>query len=88
MGQKTGFKWVNMKGLDYFFYPKKVGVIGASEKENKIGHVIMKNMIKAGYKGKLIPVNPKAKKVLGNLSNNPTISFPDISASIKYLLTP
>lgn len=54
-----------MKGLDYFFYPKKVAVIGASDKENKIGNVIMKNMIKAGFKGKLIPVNPHAKKVLG-----------------------
>ena len=65
MGQKTSFEWINMKGLDYFFFPKKVAVIGASEKANKIGNVIMKNMIKAGFKGKLIPVNPKTKKILG-----------------------
>jgi acetyl coenzyme A synthetase (ADP forming)-like protein len=54
-----------MKGLDYFFYPKSIAVIGASEKETKIGHVILKNMIKAGFKGKLIPINPHEKKILG-----------------------
>ncbi len=63
MGKKTSNKGFIMKELDYFFYPKKTAVIGASEKENKIGHVIMKNMIKAGFKGKLIPVNPHSKKI-------------------------
>jgi len=54
-----------MKGMDYFFYPKTVAIIGASEKEHKIGHVIMQNMIKAGFKGKLIPINPREEKILG-----------------------
>ncbi len=54
-----------MNGMDYFFKAKSVAVIGASEEKNKIGHVIMENMIKAGFKGKLIPVNPHSKKILG-----------------------
>ncbi len=54
-----------MKNLNYFFYPKSVAVIGASGKKHKIGNVMMQNMIKAGFKGKLIPINPHEKIILG-----------------------
>jgi acetyl coenzyme A synthetase (ADP forming)-like protein len=56
---------LKMKALNCFFYPKSVAVIGASKEKTKVGHVIMKNMLKAGFKGKLIPINPHEKKILG-----------------------
>jgi len=65
MGKKRNSKGINVKDLDYFFYPKSVAVIGASGKKHKIGNVIMQNMIKAGYKGKLIPVNLHEKEIMG-----------------------
>ncbi|MDP4012296.1 MAG: CoA-binding protein [Candidatus Nanoarchaeia archaeon] len=50
--------------LDKFFKPKSIAVIGASRDPNKIGHVILKNILDAGYKGKIYPINPKAEEIL------------------------
>src|SRR5574341_16367 len=49
--------------LDKFFKPRAIAVIGASRDQNKIGHVILKNLIDAGFKGKIFPVNPKADEI-------------------------
>lgn len=51
--------------LNAFFYPESVAVIGASASPGKVGHTIVSNMIGAGYKGKLYPVNPKATEIEG-----------------------
>ncbi|QJB56847.1 acetate--CoA ligase alpha subunit [Pseudodesulfovibrio sp. zrk46] len=51
--------------LHAFFYPETVAVIGASASPGKVGHTIVSNMIGAGYKGKLFPVNPKATEIEG-----------------------
>jgi len=50
--------------LEKFFNPKSVCIIGASREKNKIGYTILKNFVD-GFKGKIYPVNPKAKKILG-----------------------
>jgi len=51
--------------LKSFFEPKSVAVIGASREPGKLGHEIFRNIIDAGYKGDLYPVNPKADEILG-----------------------
>lgn len=51
--------------LDRFFKPESVAVVGASRNPAKIGHVIMKNMVDGGFKGKIFPINPEAKEILG-----------------------
>ncbi len=51
--------------LDFIFYPYSIAVIGASEDEKKIGHIVFKNLINQGFKGKVYPVNPKRKEILG-----------------------
>ena len=52
--------------IKYLFEPKSIAVIGASENPVKIGHVIVKNIVEAGYQGKIYPVNPKGGEVLGH----------------------
>ncbi len=52
--------------IKYLFEPKSVAVIGASENPGKIGHIIVKNIVEAGYQGKLYPVNPRGGEVLGH----------------------
>ncbi len=54
-----------MNKLDYFFNPKSIAVIGASRDQKKIGHVIYRNFVEGGFKGKVYPVNPKTEKLLG-----------------------
>ena len=45
--------------LDRLFYPRTVAVFG-SVKEGKIAHQIVTQMVRVGYSGRLVAVNPKA----------------------------
>lgn len=45
--------------------PKSVAIIGASTDENKLGGMLLKNMIGAKFEGELYPVNPKGGMIQG-----------------------
>ena len=51
--------------LKSFFEPSSVAVVGASREPGKLGHEVIRNIIEAGFRGKLYPINPKADEVLG-----------------------
>ena len=51
--------------LDALFYPRSIGIIGASRSPGKVGYALVSNLVKSGYEGKLILVNPKAEEILG-----------------------
>ncbi len=51
--------------LDAFFNPKSVAVVGVSREPRKFGHVIFKNFVGSGFKGKTYAVNPRAERILG-----------------------
>jgi acetyltransferase len=51
--------------LDFIFYPKTIAVVGASHVEQKIGYVIFKNLLDNYKNGKVYPVNPNRKEILG-----------------------
>ncbi len=51
--------------VDPFFNPEKVALIGASRSHGKGGNIILRNTIKAGFRGELIPVNPSVNEILG-----------------------
>ena len=51
--------------MQEFFNPSSVAVIGASNDETKLGGMLVKNMLNAGYKGKLYPINPKGGEIMG-----------------------
>lgn len=47
------------------FEPNSVAIIGASNKPGKVGYILVKNLIDSGFKGKVFPVNPREKMILG-----------------------
>lgn len=49
--------------LDSFFKPKSIALIGAAHTEEKLGGVILKSLLK--FRGKIYPVNPKYKEMMG-----------------------
>jgi len=51
--------------LQSFFNPQSIAIVGASRQKGKVGYEILTNMITAGYKGKIFPVNPKADTIEG-----------------------
>jgi len=60
--------------LDSFFNPKSIAVVGASRHKGKVGYEIISNLLKAGYEGKIFPVNPNAETI----ENLPC--FPDLES--------
>jgi acetyltransferase len=51
--------------LQALFRPNRLAVIGASAKPEKMGFMIFKNILDAGFDGPVIPVNPKGETILG-----------------------
>ena len=51
--------------MQAFFHPQHIAIIGASANPSKIGHSVLSNLIQAGYKGAIYPVNPKETQILG-----------------------
>ena len=51
--------------LEFFFSPKTVAVVGASEKPESVGRTILWNLISSPFGGTVYPVNLKRHSVLG-----------------------
>lgn len=56
---------MNPINLDRLFNPRGIALIGASAQPNKWGNVILLNILKGAYKGKVYPVNPKTDLIFG-----------------------
>ncbi|MEM2110832.1 MAG: bifunctional acetate--CoA ligase family protein/GNAT family N-acetyltransferase [Candidatus Bathyarchaeia archaeon] len=54
-----------IEGLDKIFNPKKIAVIGASNKEGSVGFKLFNNLIGVGFRGTVYPVNPFSPSVQG-----------------------
>ncbi|NQU07236.1 MAG: CoA-binding protein [Candidatus Abyssubacteria bacterium] len=53
------------ESLDAIFYPKSVAIVGASNNRRRWGYSTMLNMLDAGYRNALYPINPKEKEIQG-----------------------
>jgi acyl-CoA synthetase (NDP forming) len=56
---------VDVSPLARIFCARSVAVVGASPKPEKVGHLILANILQGGYTGRLYPINPSAEKILG-----------------------
>ncbi len=65
---------VNKKGLDKLFYPRSIAVVGASREPDTIGYAVLKNLMH--FDGRIYPVNPKYKTVMGMASYPKVSSIP------------
>ncbi len=63
--------------LDSIFSPKSIAVIGASRREEAVGHAVFRNILMGGYQGILYPVNLKAESVLGVRCYASILDIPD-----------
>ena len=54
-----------MSSLDAIFRPQSIAVIGASTEPNALGRQILENVMNYSFRGRVYPVNPKAKEILG-----------------------
>jgi len=73
--------------LDALFKPHSVALIGASGTPGKLGYDVLYNLIHAGFKGPIYPINPKADELLG-LKAYPDITATPSPAELAVILIP
>jgi acetyl coenzyme A synthetase (ADP forming)-like protein len=80
--------------LKAFFEPASVAVIGASANPDKLGYAVLNNLLEGDYarRGKVYPINPKAKEILGHLAYPSVLDVPypiDLAVIVlPYLYVP
>jgi len=62
-----------VSSLKDLFNPSGIAVVGASKDPTKIGHLVLRNIVEYGFKGRVYPVNPTATEILG-LKSYPAVS--------------
>src|SRR6516225_111914 len=67
---------MSIRNLDKMFRPQSVAVIGASDKPHSVGSALMTNLIRAGFSGPIIPINPHAAAVHGIMAYKDVASLP------------
>ncbi len=70
-----------------FMEPKSVALIGISRRSGPGSFNIMENMIHYGYRGRIFPVNPKAREILGRKAF-PTIGAVRQEVDLAVISTP
>lgn len=69
------------------FYPKSVAVIGASTETTKFGTVFLDSLVQFGFKGRIYPVNPQAKEILG-LKTYPNVKDIPDPVDLAFITVP
>ena len=69
---------MSIHNLDALFKPNSIALIGASNRPNAVGQVVMQNLISGGFHGAIMPVNLKEKTI------HSTIAYPTV-ASLPFV---
>lgn len=78
---------MGVENLDKLFNPKRVAVIGASEKEGSVGARLLRNLVGVGYKGAVYPVNP-FRPVVQGITAYPSIERIPRQTDLAVIATP
>ncbi len=62
--------------IEVFFNPRSIAIIGASRNPAKVGYQIVNNLSRR-YRGRIYPVNPLAKEILGFRCYPTILDIPD-----------
>ncbi|TYL45107.1 GNAT family N-acetyltransferase [Nocardioides sp. BGMRC 2183] len=60
-----------------FFHPRSVAIIGASRRQETIGHVLVRNLVTADFTGRVFVVNPNTRAVSGMPAYKNVNEIPD-----------
>lgn len=78
---------MSIQNLDRIFKPQTIAVIGASSTLGKVGHTVLRNLLTAGFAGRIYPINPKCATLEG------LVAFPSVkdvpeSIDLAIICTP
>ncbi len=78
---------MTIRNLEYLFKPKSIALIGASKKPSSIGDVLTRNLINSGFRGTIMPVNPKYHTI-AKLHAYPDIASLPETPELAVIATP
>ncbi len=62
------------RNFRYLFEPRSVALVGASRRPGSVGAVIARNLLRSGFDGPVLPVNPRYESVEG------VLAYPDVES--------
>lgn len=78
---------MSTRNLSSLFRPKSVAVLGAAERDNSVGSLVMRNLMQGGFTGPIMPVSSKLQSVGGVLAYKNVESLP-VVPDMAILCTP
>ncbi len=78
---------MSIRNLDKMFRPRSIAVIGASAREKSVGAALMTNLLRGGFDGPILPVNPKAGALHGIMAYPDVASLP-LTPDLAVIATP
>jgi acetyltransferase len=67
--------------------PQTIAVVGASRDRTKLGNIVYRNCTEHGFRGKVFPINPKAKRIEGKRAYPSLTSLP-VRTDLVIIVTP
>jgi acetyltransferase len=65
---------VSVRNLEALLRPRSIGVIGASDRPGSVGTVVLRNLLRGGFAGPVMPVHPEHAALAG------VLAYPDVAA--------
>jgi acetyltransferase len=78
---------MSVRNLDKLFRPRSVALIGASPNPATVGGVLVRNVVRAGFKGRIMPVNPH-HATIGELTVSPDVAHLPEAPDLAVIATP
>ena len=75
------------RNLDALFAPKSVALIGASNRAGSVGEVLARNLMRGGFAGPILPVNPHETVIGSTLAYRSVADLP-MAPDLAVIATP
>ncbi len=76
-----------MKNINSIMNPESIAVVGATDRPGSVGLAVCFNILSAGYKGVLYPVNPKRRSVL-SIKTYPSLTEVPDKVDMAVIIVP
>lgn len=78
---------MTIRNLDALFNPKSIALVGASNQPHTVGSVLAANLIEAGFRGPIMPVNPH-EQAIHSILNYQSVSDLPATPDLAVICTP
>ena len=78
---------MSIRNLEKIFNPRRIAIVGASNKEGSVGYTLLRNLVGSGFDGVIYPVNPKHEAIQG-IQAYPSVKEVPKTPDLAVICTP